>query len=308
IYTAADLNLAKEIAARASLAMTNAQLYRNLQDELEERKNLQAKLHEANRRLENRVKKRTKQLEISNQQLSRSNQELQDFAYVASHDLQEPLRKIQAFGNLLEEEFGDQLADGRDYLNRMRGAAARMNVLIEDLLSFSRVETQGRTFDEVNLNTVAQEVTGDLEARLLETGGRIQLSKLPVIVADATQMRQLMQNLVANALKFSRSGVKPIAKIYSTATKDKNGIIIEQRIFVEDNGIGFDLKYLDKIFTVFQRLHGRGTYEGTGIGLAVCRKIAERHGGNITAKSKPSHGATFIVSLPIKPDKGTTSK
>ncbi|MGH7195427.1 MAG: ATP-binding protein [Candidatus Saccharimonadales bacterium] len=300
-YTQADLALAQSVAARASLAMTNAQLYGATEKQLKQRKSLQAKLKDANRRLENRVRQRTSQLQTSNQQLQRSNQELQDFAYIASHDLREPLRKIQAFGNLLEAEFANQLPDGHDYLNRMLSAASRMNVLIEDLLSFSRVATKAQPFALVNLNTIAEEVIGDLETRLLESRGRVELAKLPTISADATQMRQLLQNLIANSLKFARPGVNPIVKVYSQNIQDDNGKITDYQLFVSDNGIGFDEKYLDRIFTVFQRLHGRETYEGTGIGLAVCRKIAERHGGQITASSRPGQGACFIITLPINP-------
>jgi signal transduction histidine kinase len=247
------------------------------------------------------LRRRSREVESVNIELERSNQELQDFAYVASHDLQEPLRKIQDFGNLLEDEFVDKLGDGRDYLDRMRGAASRMNVLIEDLLAFSRVTTKAKPFEKVDLKNVVNEVIGDLQARLIETGGRVQLTKMPTVQADPTQMRQLMQNLIGNALKFSRPGVKPVVKVSSSDIKTKSGRITKYQLFVKDNGIGFDEKYLEKIFIVFQRLHGRQKYEGTGIGLAVCRKIAERHGGEITAKSTPNKGTKFIITLPAKP-------
>jgi light-regulated signal transduction histidine kinase (bacteriophytochrome) len=238
--------------------------------------------------------------------LNRSNQELQDFAYVASHDLQEPLRKIQAFGNLLEEEYGDKLGDGKDYLRRMRSAAARMSALIEDILSFSRVTTKGRSFTPVDLNKVAVEVLEDLETRIEDTGATIHIEKLPTIDADAMQVRQLLQNLIANALKFHKPDVAPVVKISSLteiSQRDRRKLCT---ITIQDNGVGFDEKYLDRIFAVFQRLHSRDSYEGTGIGLAVCRKIVERHGGTISATSKPGHGAAFIVSLPVHHKKGET--
>lgn len=224
-----------------------------------------------------------------------SNRELQDFAYVASHDLQEPLRKIQAFGDRLNSKYGDVLTDkGRDYLARMQNAAARMQVLIQDLLSFSRVTSKAQPYLPVNLKEVATGVVSDLEVRVEETGAKVEIGNLPTLDADALQMRQLFQNLISNALKFRKEDVPPLVKI--EATRQDN----MYQIKVTDNGIGFDEKYSDRIFTIFQRLHGRSAYEGTGIGLAVCRKIVERHGGSITARSTPTEGATFIFTLPVR--------
>jgi PAS domain S-box-containing protein len=273
--------------------------------DITERKQLEQQLREANEKLESRVKQRTRQLEATNQSLERSNRELQDFAYVASHDLQEPLRKIQAFGNLLESEYGNRIGDGQDYLNRMRNAASRMSILIEDLLAFSRVTTKARPFTAVDLQQICTEVIGDLETRIADTHATVTVDALPTVLADALQMRQLLQNLIANALKFQQPGKAPQVTIRSEPITDKNGTLKAYHIEVADNGIGFDEKYLDRIFAVFQRLHGHEAYEGTGIGLAVCRKIAERHGGTITAKSTPGKGATFIVALPVKPPKET---
>jgi PAS domain S-box-containing protein len=231
------------------------------------------------------------------EELARSNAELEQFAYVASHDLQEPLRKIQAFGDRLETKYGEALTDeGSDYLQRMQNAAERMQTLINSLLAFSRVTSRGEPFVSVNLAEVAQQVVADLSVSIERTGGRVEVGELPIIDADPTQMRQLLQNLIGNGLKFHKEEEAPAVKVYSKPLDEVCQII------VEDNGIGFDKKHLDRIFTIFQRLHSRSEYEGTGVGLAICRKIAERHSGNITAKSKPGEGATFVVTLPVKQD------
>jgi PAS domain S-box-containing protein len=244
--------------------------------------------------------------------LERSNRELQDFASVASHDLQEPLRKIQAFGDRLRTKCAEQLsADGLDYLDRMQGAAGRMQTLINDLLTFSRVTTRPSPFAEVDLGRVASEVLSDLEVLLERVGGRVEIEELPVIEADPLQMRQLIQNLIGNALKFSRPEEPPVVRLSAQplgpdghSATSAQGAATAFRLAVSDNGIGFDEKYLDRIFTVFQRLHGRGAYEGNGVGLAVCRRIAERHGGSITAESAPGRGATFYVTLPARQPEG----
>jgi len=234
-------------------------------------------------------------------ELARSNSELEQFAYVASHDLQEPLRKIQAFGERLNAKCADAISDqGLDYLKRMQNAAKRMQVLINDLLSFSRVTTRASSFTPLNLKRVVREVLLDMDFRIEQTRGRVEVGDLPVIEGDPTQMRQLFLNLIGNALKFQREGVAPVVKIRSEIYRDnrkKGGAFC--RIFVEDNGIGFDEAYAERIFGVFQRLHGRGVYEGTGIGLAVCRKIVERHGGSIQANSTPDQGSVFTITLPF---------
>ncbi len=235
--------------------------------------------------------------------LERNNRELQDFAYVASHDLQEPLRKIQAFGDRLKSQAGDGLDEkGRDYLDRMHAAAGRMQTLISDLLAFSRVTTKAQPFAPTDLNQVTKGVLSDLEVRIEKSGGRVEVGHLPTIEADATQMRQMLQNLIANALKFHKPGMPPVVKVYLQTPEIPRTSQI--KIVVADNGIGFAEKYLDRIFAPFQRLHPRGEYEGTGIGLAVVRKIVERHGGSVTARSAPGEGATFIVTLPGKQGKG----
>jgi len=245
-------------------------------------------------------------------QLERSNRELQDFAYVASHDLQEPLRKIRAFGDRLKSQCAEALSTrGRDYLERMQQAAARMQTLIEDLLTFSRVTTKAQPFRSVDLDKVAREVVADLEVRLEQVNGRIDLAHLPTIEADPMQMRQLLQNLLGNVLKFSQPEPRPVVRLSSSSAPEPGGSPAANgsrtqycQLLVEDNGIGFDEQYLDRIFVPFQRLHGRGEYEGTGIGLAICRKIAERHSGQITARSTPGQGATFIVTLPVSHPNG----
>jgi len=189
-------------------------------------------------------------------------------------------------------EAGNLSDRGRDYLERANGAAERMQQLIEDLLKFSRVATHGRPFAPVDLKQVTHEVLEDLETQVERSGAAIRVGALPTISADALQMRQLIQNLVSNAVKFHREGVAPEVSIDAT--------VVEHRVCltVRDKGIGFDPQYNRRIFRVFERLHGRGEYPGTGIGLALCRRIAERHGGTITADSEPGAGATFTVTLP----------
>jgi PAS domain S-box-containing protein len=233
-------------------------------------------------------------------ELSRSNDELEQFAFVASHDLQEPLRKIQAFGDRLKTKCQGLLPpETLDYLDRMQGASARMRTLIDDLLTFSRVLRNSQPFAPVDLAQVAREALGDLEVRIERSGGRVEVGELPCIEADATQMRQLLLNLIGNALKFQPPGGHPVVKV---SARTFTSIAGEQycELTVQDNGIGFDEQYSEKIFAVFQRLHGRGEYEGTGVGLAICRRITDRHQGSITAKSQLGKGATFTIRLPVR--------
>ncbi|GAX37470.1 PAS domain-containing protein [Nodularia sp. NIES-3585] len=238
------------------------------------------------------------------QELTRSNQELQEFAFIASHDLQEPLRKIISFGDRLKTTCENDLsAQGRDYLERMQNAALRMQTLIQDLLTLSRVTTRAQPFVLVNLTQIANEVLSDLEVSIQQTNGRVEVGDLPTIPADPLQMRQLLQNLIGNALKFHRPQIPPVVKVYSqifpSQSDQVSGVSETCQITVEDNGIGFAQKYVDRIFKVFQRLHGRQEYQGTGVGLAICRKIAERHHGIITVESHPGQGAKFMVTLPM---------
>ena len=240
-------------------------------------------------------------------ELERSNSELEQYAYVASHDLQEPLRKIRTFGDRLEVRCGQALDEtGRECLTRMQDAAERMQALINGLLTLSRVTTKGQNFVTVDLAHVAGEVVADLEVQIEHVEGRVEVGRLPTIQADAFQMRQLLQNLIGNALKFHRPDETPVVKVEGRFVKGRGQRAVggaddeEQcRIVVEDNGIGFEEKYLDRIFGVFQRLHPRDVYQGTGVGLAICRKIVERHGGTITAQSQPGAGSTFVALLPV---------
>jgi PAS domain S-box-containing protein len=238
------------------------------------------------------------------QKLERSNAELEQFAYVASHDLQEPLRKIQAFGDRLKTKCGAELnPDAEDCLRRMQSAAARMQTLIQDLLSLSRVSSQGQPFAPVDLSDVARTVLSDLEIRIEQLSARVEVGALPVALGDSVQLGQLLQNLIGNALKFHKPGEPPTVRVWSQASNTQGDVC---EVVVEDRGIGFDEKYTDRIFQTFQRLHGRNEYEGTGIGLAICRKIAERHGGAITANSAPGQGARFVVTLPCQQFRGET--
>ena len=189
----------------------------------------------------------------------------------------------------------------------MEGATVRMQGLIEDLLSLSRVTTQANPFEPVDLNVVAEEVLSDLEARLEETGGTVEVGELPTVEADRLQMRQLLQNLIGNALKFHKDGEPPVVRVHGETFGERRkaggrtpaaGALC--RIVVEDNGIGFDEDHLARIFVPFERLHGRGAHEGTGMGLAICRKVVERHGGEITARSSPGEGSAFVVTLPAR--------
>lgn len=248
------------------------------------------------------LKRAEADLKSFSDRLEESNRELTDFAYVASHDLQEPLRKVTGFGSRLKAKYADTVGEeGRDYIDRMMNAAARMQKLIEGLLDYSRVTTKARPFTPTDLSTVVHEVLSDLEIRIEQTGAKVELSDLPTVDADPLQMRQLFQNLIGNALKFNKPDQPPVVNVSAespgSGTRDDTSPH-NTTITIKDNGIGFDEKYTDRIFGVFQRLHGRKEYEGTGIGLSVCKKIVERHGGSITAKSTPGKGSAFIITMP----------
>lgn len=247
------------------------------------------------------------ELKVREQALARSNKELENFASVASHDLQEPLRKIEAFGDRLRRRSGDELsADGVQCIDRMQNAAGRMRSLINDLLSYSRVTTKARPFESCDIKQIVTDVVGDLQVSIEECDGEVSIDDLPTIEADALQMRQLFQNTIGNAIKYRKQDEPPkvavACEILEATDKRPPHLMALGRVAkftVQDNGIGFDMKYAEQIFTIFQRLHGRGEYEGTGIGLATVRKIVERHEGAIIAESEPDVGSLFTIYLPI---------
>ena len=251
----------------------------------------------------------------ANAKLERRNRALRDFAYIASHDLQEPLRKIRSFSNLVLEDYGEAVDEtGHHYLERMQDAAERMSQLINDLLVYSRITTQAQPFEPVDLTSVARNVRNDLDLRIAEVDGTVEVGDLPTIEADPTQIRQLLQNLIGNGLKFHRTDTPPRVEV--TATVEPAPTDLQQsgrltascteicHLTVADNGIGFEENHTDRIFSPFKRLHGREEYEGTGMGLAICRRIVERHGGDISADSTPGEGTTFTVLLPMARTEG----
>ena len=247
------------------------------------------------------------ELEAYAEKLERSNRELEQFAFLASHDLQEPLRKIEMFGEMLLRKSGPSLDEaGRDYLDRMNEAANRMRQMIRALLALYRITSAGKPFRAVKLGEVLEKVVDDLEVRLKETGGQIHVQELPLVSADAIQMHQLFLNLLSNALKFSCPEKPPEISVYTrqiTAVEQPlDGSIFSPlrlaEIVIEDNGIGIEPGQIENIFKPFHRLHGRAEYEGYGMGLAICMKIVERHGGSIRVESQPGMGSKFIVSLP----------
>ncbi len=248
------------------------------------------------------------QLRHYSQALQRSNDELQNFASVASHDLQEPLRKVQAFGDRLRARYSKELGDqGRDFLARMLDAANRMQVLIHDLLQLTRVTTRALPFEKCRLDDILRGVLADLEVVISGKGAKVTITGLPTIEADATQMRQLFQNLLVNALKFQLPGARPEVTIVGSTKAHLGGELpgIPHgaqicEICVQDNGIGFEAQFAEHIFSPFKRLHGRMDFDGSGIGLSVCRKITDRHYGRIVAQSGAGRGATFVITLPIQ--------
>jgi PAS domain S-box-containing protein len=260
--------------------------------------------------LQQSVDEKTQELRNANMQLSKSNQELEQFAYIASHDLQEPLRKIQTFSHLIQERFGPDLqAELQMYLEKINSSAVRMADLIRDLLEYSRLSFHDEhVFKAVDLNTVLDGVLNDFEVALQEKEIKILRGDLPVIEAIPIQMKQLFYNLIGNSIKFSRKGSKE-SRISITASPpeesdfQKYGLVIGNeyvKIEFEDNGIGFSDEHAERIFQIFQRLNNKATYSGYGIGLALCRKIAANHGGYISATGEENSGAKVIVILPVK--------
>ena len=246
-----------------------------------------------------------RQLEQANRDLLNANDNLRQFAYIASHDLQEPLRKIMAFGDILQQQFAPQLGDfGQDVIGRMLSATSRMSTLIKDVLAYSRISTHREPFQPVALNQLLTDVCQELHAGFRETGGRIDTDALPIIPGDRSQLSYLFSNLLANALKFRADHQPAIVRITCQTVPGTAGppgldpAAVYYEISLTDNGIGFEMKYVDLIFQVFQRLHTRQRYAGTGVGLAICKRIVENHRGGITATSVPGQGATFRVYLP----------
>jgi PAS domain S-box-containing protein len=238
-----------------------------------------------------------KTLAETGEKLAQSNRELEEFAFIASHDLQEPLRKVILFGNSLRQHLCDTPDEtAENYLTRMQDAAGRMQAMINGLLDLSRVNTQGREFTPVDLNQVVGEVVDYLEARIQATIGQVNIEPLPGVMCDAVQIRALFQNLIGNALKFHQPDVPPIVRVSGTIHQTMGTPIAEIRVM--DNGIGFE--HAQRIFQPFQQLHGRSEYEGTGLGLAICQKIVERHHGTIEVESTPGKGSTFIIRLPSR--------
>lgn len=259
------------------------------------------------KKLENLVEERTKELKKANIELENMNKELSSFAYISSHDLQEPLRKIQTFGSLIQQNDFENFSDnGKRNFGRMLLAANRMKTLINDLLTYSRTNSSEKIYEKTDLNLLLSEMHLEFAETLEEKNGKLEISKMPEIKAIPFQLRQLFMNLISNALKFTKPGVAPIVRITSKIIKgnkiENENAFPDQKylhIMVADNGIGFNQEYALKIFEVFQRLHGKGEYEGTGIGLAICSKIAENHNAIIKATSEINEGATFHLYFPM---------
>jgi signal transduction histidine kinase len=259
--------------------------------------------------LEVRVQTRTQELLTANQDLQRSNENLQQFAYIASHDLQEPLRKIQSFSSLLQIKYGQAVGEeGLGYLSRMSTASERMSALIKDLLTYSQISVRQQVFGPISLQEVLGQVLNTLDWEIKTRQAQIRIAGLSVVNGDKFQLEQLFQNLLSNALKFTPSDKNPQIELtcslqyrseLPTKVQPASTATRFYRIDVSDQGVGFEIKYLDRIFQVFQRLHGKDQFPGTGVGLAICQQVAENHGGAITATSIPGQGATFSVYLPV---------
>lgn len=262
-----------------------------------------ARLHELNETLERRVEERTRELQRRSEDLRRSNEELEKFAYVASHDLQEPLRMVSSYTQLLARRYKDQLdEDAEEFIGYAVDGAERMQTLINELLKYSRVGTQGKELTPTDCEEVLKAACANLKIAMEESESELKFGSLPTVVGDQTQLIQLFQNLIGNAIKFRREGVPPEIEV---SARESGGWWI---FSVSDNGIGIEAEYVERIFVIFQRLHGRVEYPGTGIGLALCKKIVERHGGTIRLESAPGEGSTFHFSLPSVEQRGEPGK
>lgn len=281
-----------------------------LSEEIEFRKEAEKALHDVNQGLEEKVKERTIELLQANRELEISNSELQQYASLASHDLQEPLRKIITFSRIINDRYLVHPDEAKKHMLKVIDSAERMRNLINDLLNYSKLSTTVK-FSETNLNIILKEAISDLELAIQEKNAHIEVEELASLQIIPGQIRQVFQNILSNALKFSKKGQPPRICIWGEWLDDlnnsasSNNVDKYYRIFIEDNGIGFNEIYLDKIFTIFQRLHGKQEYEGTGIGLAIVKKIIEKHDGMLQAKSKEGEGTTFIITLPSRHKTGT---
>lgn len=252
---------------------------------------------------EQKVIELNKQLLKNIEQLESTNKELDQFAFIASHDLQEPLRKIRTFSNRVVTKYRDQLdEEGRMYMEKMQGACERMQNLINDILAFSKIAISKDTLVQSDINALIDEVLYDMDMQINEKSAKITVDKLPKVHVYPGLMKPLFQNLINNSLKYSQKGIAPEIHIYgsieSVKEKDKLSVTKYCRIHVKDNGVGFEQQYAEQIFTMFKRLHGNSEYAGTGIGLAICKKIVEEHQGYISAKSAPNEGSVFTISFP----------
>ena len=268
---------------------------RNLENEIKERKISEEQVNELNRKLVENIDR----LEAANKDLDR-------FAFMSSHDLQEPLRKIRTFTDLLYSKYKDVFNDDAvRYINRIQNAAERMQTLVKDILEFSKLSNDKDRFVDTDLNILVEEVLSDMETMIHEKKAKVNIRSLPSLEVNPGLMRPLFFNLIGNALKYSQREIDPVVEIYGEPDAnddDLNAVVKKKRycrIYVKDNGIGFDQKYAEKIFEMFVRLHGKSEYEGTGIGLALCKQIVEKHQGFISALSSEKQGSTFIISLPM---------
>lgn len=260
--------------------------------DITEHRRSQQELQEYKTHLEKLVEARTAELTRANESLGASNAELERFAYVASHDLQEPLRMVASYTQLLARRYGEKLdADADEFIGFAVDGANRMQQLIEDLLSYSRLTTQGRPLEVIESQAACNAAIMNLRESIEDSGAVLDIGPLPLVCADATQLTQLFQNLIGNAIKY-RNKHRP--EIHLAARAEGKHWIFS----VQDNGIGIEGQYFDRVFEMFQRLHTREKYSGTGIGLAICRKISERHGGTIWVESKLGHGSTFLFTIP----------
>jgi signal transduction histidine kinase len=294
-----QLNLISIILSNTAYAIENGSLYKFVRDQ---NTILEQTVKKRTLNLENQARKLKKEIadraEVE-EELKRSNEDLQDFASIASHDLQEPLRKVIMFGDRLNAQFSKEMNEkALGYLERMSNAAARMQILINELLLFSRVNSKASPFTAANLEKIIREVLSDLESSLNRSQATVVIENLPTVEADETQMRQLFQNLISNALKFHKKDTPPQVSIRGFMTDS-----CACEVIVRDNGIGIDEQYIERIFKPFERLHGRSDYEGSGMGLAICRKIVKRHGGSIDVKCELDKGCEFSITLPLKQEK-----